>query len=62
MQVLALHCVLKQSSDIVASQGICPHLPFKQTGNSSSSTLSRLLQQMLLQHSVMHTTAASVGQ
>ena len=40
----------------------CSHLPSKQTGNSRSSTSSRLLQQRLLQHSIMHTTAASVGQ
>ena len=41
----------------------CSHLPSQQTGNSSSSSTSlRLLQQRLLQHSVMHTTAASVGQ
>jgi hypothetical protein len=38
------------------------HLPSQQTGNSRSSTSSRLFQQRLLQHSAMHTTAASVGQ
>jgi len=59
VQVLAEHCVLKQSSDIVA-RASCSYLPSQQTGNSSTS--SRLLQQRLLQHTVMHTTAASVGQ
>jgi len=56
VQVLAVHCVLKRSSDIVA-RAPCSHLPSQQTGNSSSSTSSRLLQQRLLQHSVVHTTA-----
>jgi hypothetical protein len=37
------------------------HLPSQQTGKSRSSTSSRPFQQRLLQHSAMHTTAASVG-
>ena len=49
---------VKPSSEIVAP---CSHLPSQQTGNSSNSTSSCLLQQRLLQHSAMHTTAASVG-
>jgi hypothetical protein len=61
VQVLAAHRVLKQSSDIVASPGTML-TPVLSTGNSSSSTSSRPFQQRLLQHSVMHTTAASVGQ
>ena len=42
----------------------CLHLPSQTFGNSSSrsSTSSRLFQQWLLQHSAMHTTAATVGQ
>jgi len=59
LQVLAAHCELTWCSDVAAP---CSHLPSQQTGNSSSSTSSRLLQQRLLQHSTMHTTAASVGQ
>jgi hypothetical protein len=49
---------VKPSSEIVAP---CSHLPSQQTGNSSNSTSSCLPQQRLLQHSAMHTTAASVG-
>jgi len=44
------------------AQAHCSHLPSQQTGNSSSSTSSGLLQQILLQHSAMHITAASLGQ
>jgi len=46
----------------VASPGTMLAPASQQTRKSSSSTSSRLLQQRLFQHSVMHTTAAFVGQ
>ena len=62
MQMLAVHCVLKQNSGILASPGTMRgHLPTQQTRNRSS-TSSRLFHQRLLQHSAMHTTAASLRQ
>jgi hypothetical protein len=42
VKVLAVHCVLKQISGIIA-RASCSHLPSQQTGNNSSSTSSRLL-------------------
>jgi len=62
VQMLAVHCVLKQNSGILASPGTMRgHLPTQQTRNRSS-TSSRLFHQRLLQHSAMHTTAASLRQ
>ena len=55
-------CVLKQRSYTWPAQAQRSHLPSQQTGTSSSSRCSRLLQQRMPQHSVMYTTAASVGQ